>query len=528
MTQKTESAAPQSTWDIVIAGAGMAGLYFAWRLLKQHRTSTPPKILILEMLDRVGGRLDTDVVNINGDLVKNEEGGMRFTADMKNLMWLLGQLELKREIMPFSMGDDHNIYNLRTKKFTFGDATDDPAIWSRIYNLKEDEQNRQPNAILQDVFNAILLENNRDPQQWYPTTPEQWQEVRLEFTYRGIALYQWGFWALLMDYGISQECLQMIEDSMGFLAFYDQKVNAGVGFHTMGDFDKLPQYLTLVPGYSTLAETIANEVEAMGATITLGQLVETFDLDDTDERRLFVLSRGQDGVVQRHQCDKLVLALPKLPLAKLAPYCPLLRDNAQVVSNINSVVTMPLTKVNLYFNERWWFNRYQVSAGGSFTEMPMGQFYCYWPIVSDDTRGPASMTIYCDFDRTTYWEELQNIGTPFVPTGVAQPANTTAASTFVVEQAMRQLRLFFQDDHLPEPVLSTYVRWGTAAFGDGDHSWVTGANDREIMAQMLNPVADKVYICGEAYSDDQAWVNGALRSCESLLQGYFDVPPLDI
>jgi len=111
---------------------------------------------------------------------------------------------------------------------------------------------------------------------------------------------------------------------------------------------------------------------------------------------------------------------------------------------------------------------------------------------------------------------------------VAQPANTTAASTFVVEQAMRQLRLFFQDDHLPEPVLSTYVRWGTAAFGDGDHSWVTGANDREIMAQMLNPVADKVYICGEAYSDDQAWVNGALRSCESLLQGYFDVPPLDI
>lgn len=525
---ETGKTAEQPIWDIVIAGAGMAGLYFTWRLLKYGRKIAQPKILILEMLNRVGGRLDTDIVNINGDLVKNEEGGMRFTTGMKNLMWLLGQLDLKREIMPFSMGDDHNIYNLRTKKITFGETTNDPAIWSQIYNLTEKEKNRQPNAILQDVFNAILIENHRDPKQWYPSTPEEWQEVRLDFTYRNIELYKWGFWALLVDYGISQECMQMIEDSMGFLAFYDQKVNAGVGFQTMGDFDKLPDYLTLVPGYSTLAESVADQVQAMGGTITLGQRVDSFDLDHGDPDVLSVLSQGQDGLVHRYRCRQLVLALPKLPLARLAPYCPLLRDNAQVVSNINSVVTMPLTKINLYFDERWWFNRYQVSAGGSFTDLPMGQFYCYWPIVSDDTRGPASMTIYCDFDRTTYWEELQDIGTPFEPTGVAQPKNTTAASTYVVEQAMRQLRLFFQDDNLPIPVLSTYVRWGTASFGDGDHSWVTGANDRVIMKQLLNPVAGKVYICGEAYSDDQAWVNGALRSCESLLQGYFDIPPLDL
>lgn len=28
----------------------------------------------------------------------------------------------------------------------------------------------------------------------------------------------------------------MIEDCMGFLAFYKQEINAGVGFQTMGDF----------------------------------------------------------------------------------------------------------------------------------------------------------------------------------------------------------------------------------------------------------------------------------------------------
>ena len=69
--------------DIVVVGGGMTGLYFTWRMLR-HKPAT--KIVILEMLDRPGGRLDTDLVLIDGTLVKNEEGGMRFVESMKNLM----------------------------------------------------------------------------------------------------------------------------------------------------------------------------------------------------------------------------------------------------------------------------------------------------------------------------------------------------------------------------------------------------------------------------------------------------------
>ena len=156
----------------------------------------------------------------------------------------------------------------------------------------------------------------------------------------------------------------------------------------------------------------------------------------------------------------------------------------------------------------------------------MAQFYCYWPIALNDDKGPASMTIYCDFDRTTYWEELQRIGKPFAPTdGLAQPKHTTAASTFVVEQAMRQLGEFFGDSKLPKPLLSTYVRWGSPQFGDGDHSWIVGADDKAIAQRLLNAIAGQVTICGEAYSDEQAWVDGALRSTENVLQGCFGLPP---
>src|SRR5215216_134157 len=90
--------------DIVVVGAGMAGLYFAWRMLRQNPGTN---IAIVEKLGRSGGRLDTDVVFINGQPVKNEEGGMRFTQEMANLWWLLN--ELNSEMMPFGMGSPSNI-----------------------------------------------------------------------------------------------------------------------------------------------------------------------------------------------------------------------------------------------------------------------------------------------------------------------------------------------------------------------------------------------------------------------------------
>ena len=187
---------------------------------------------------------------------------------------------------------------------------------------------------------------------------------------------------------------------------------------------------------------------------------------------------------------------------------------------------MPLTKINLYFEERWWYTRFNIANGGSFTDLPMAQFYCYDQQLFRNKSGPASMTIYCDYDRSGYWDTLQRIGAPFPPAApLSQPPLTTAASTFVVDQAMRQLKEFFGDQTLPAPLLSTFVGWGTSA-DDGDHSWAVGAKDDDIIRYMTQPLPNtNVYVCGEAYSDEQAWVDGALRSADLVLQRAFGIPP---
>jgi len=54
--------------DILVIGAGMSGLYATWRILKFSECKRPWSINIVEMLHRTGGRLDSDIVNINGTL----------------------------------------------------------------------------------------------------------------------------------------------------------------------------------------------------------------------------------------------------------------------------------------------------------------------------------------------------------------------------------------------------------------------------------------------------------------------------
>src|SRR5664279_2919412 len=97
-------APAEANADIVIVGAGVSGLYCARRLIEQDPAR---RITIVERLNRVGGRLDTDLIDIApGDVVREEEGGMRFNYDMTELMQLTNALGLSDQIVPFPMGSD--------------------------------------------------------------------------------------------------------------------------------------------------------------------------------------------------------------------------------------------------------------------------------------------------------------------------------------------------------------------------------------------------------------------------------------
>jgi len=82
--------------DIAIVGAGVAGLFCARQLLQADPTR---RIVVFDRLNRTGGRLDTDLIQLKDSSgktveVKDEEGGMRFNTSMQELFTVLGRLGL--------------------------------------------------------------------------------------------------------------------------------------------------------------------------------------------------------------------------------------------------------------------------------------------------------------------------------------------------------------------------------------------------------------------------------------------------
>jgi hypothetical protein len=64
--------------------------------------------------------------------------------------------------------------------------------------------------------------------------------------------------------------------------------------------------------------------------------------------------------------------------------------------------------------------------------------------------------------------------------------------------------------------------WTDDPFGGGVHLWNSGHKSWEVLDRMTQPVADfPCYVCGEAYSTNQTWAEGALQTAECILQKRF-------
>ncbi len=521
--------------DVVIVGAGISGLYCAYRLLKADPST---KVVVLDRLNRVGGRLDTDIVTIYDDRgnpvqVKDEEGGMRFNQSATELLALLAELGMTDQQVPFPMGDANNFYHLRGRTFTVAQAAaNDNALWGEIYNLRREERGKSPDDIRTAVYDYLVTSNGAevpaDP------SPEFWQRFRLDFTFQGTPLKDWGLWALYRAYGLSEECIAMCADTAGFAAPFYSLVNAGEAYQILEDFPANPQFSTLRDGFGSLPNAVAQRVESMGGTIQLSVCVDSIERTGTG---LTVTVAGDTKA--SIGCDRVILALPATALQQLQAKSPALNEvgNPQadvLTADLETVVPMRLCKVNLYYSDAWWrdgteFSSPHIANGPSFTDLPMGAVYAFNPMAAGDIDGPAPLTIYCDFTKTNFWESLQSLepkfDSPLQRQHEQDPEVMFPASQAIVDEATWQLTEMF-DMSIPEPVLTSFRLWGGEhQFGFAYHQWARHADDRAVIARMISPV-DNVYICNEAFSDDQGWVNGSLRSCNLVLGNHFGIGPL--
>ena len=531
--------------DVLIVGGGVSGLFAAWRLLKNNAGLS---ITIVEKMEQVGGRLETTFVNIEGNdgntyTIHDEEGGMRFVprgSGMQHLWKLIDDLNEENSDAPekilknvdFEMGDDYNRYYIRGLSFTQRSVKDsNNMIWTTLYNLTPSEQGKNPSDILEEVMDDILKQNQVD----LPSSPSEWVQFRNNCTYADfeenpVALNKWGFWGLLRRYGLSEECIEMLSHVMGFMGPFQEYINAGEGLQILFDFPnpKDASFQTLVNGFQSLPNTLADAIQKLGGKVILNETVLSLSVDSGKYKVV--------GSQNTYLAEKVILALPKKPLKQLVKTSEMLSSNNTFMRAVDSVKNMELTKVGLYFKERWWLKNKSINLrnGPNFTDLPLGSVYTFSQFPDDDKKdieylGPAALTQYTDYIRGNYWKEMQNIGEKFQTDEFpVNPKGTYPASRTLVFEMMRQIRLLFGLDEnapLPMPVLSTYRVWGQEPYGYGYHQYLLNVDDlNEVYAQILSP-AKNMFVCNESWSPEQGWVEGALIMSDFVMVKGFGIPP---
>lgn len=527
-------------FDIAIVGGGVSGVYSAYRLKQRYPDK---RIAVFEGSDHIGGRLlSVKPPQASGiDDMVAELGGMRILENAQPLIVeLLKELNGKLpgdeqiETYAFPVDEPQNIAFLRGVYLRLSDFTLHPDKVPYQLNFLE-KGNSAGTLIVNAIEQIVPGITNSD------LTEEQRREMARNGTFDGKPLWKQGFWNVLLRV-ITGEAYQLGVDAGGYNStLFNWNAADAIPWY-LSDFGITPEYKGFKSGFQTVPLTLAQFFLELKGEIYLKHKLEGF----VHEGDAFALRiNGQDC-----HADSLILAMPRRSLDLLAPACPLLRS-AEVAPLVAAVTPRPLFKLFTTYHYPWWRNAGYTDATGKFipvqsgrtvTDLPVRQTY-YWPTDEGQpaVSGPAMLLAsYDDGVNIGFWDgfrprrrqawqqgrEVAQPDVPFVGEGTPDPNELWyryQAPLSMVEELSRQLAQIHDLKYSPKVTQAAFRDWGDDPFGGGWNSWNIGVESWKVRDKITHPIADlRLYICGEAYSDAQGWVEGALQTADIMLGQFME------
>lgn len=561
-------------YDITIIGGGISGIYTAWRLitadpneselLTKWKRGEKLKIAVFEGSDRIGGRLLSAKAPGMPDITC-EIGGMRYVKPDQKIIMSLVENKLKLDTIKQNVYDDQNLVYVRNKRLKVGQLND-PSILP--YNLRAEEitwlkENKKNTA---DGF-MVWAVNKLLPgaSKLHGAKLKKYlQEKEID----GLPLYKHGFWNLISKV-LSNEAYEVAKTTVGYDSL-GMNANAVDSISELLDFTPNVEYRLLKDGYDAVPWTLKKQFEDKGGEIHMNSWLKGFESK--------TLNDGSDGFELKFHNKKstittraLVLAMPRRSLELLDRGGPVM-GNAKMRWMMNSVEPVQLYKMFIAYDRPWWTDEKKLGLkdGRSLTDLPVRQCY-YWG-TEKGKRGNNKNSVlmaYNDMLSSQYWGGLRSgpLGPEDAKTWTSPGAKRLSThskgghlfkrkSTPHEEKSFKddwhkQLRKNW-DDHqapanmvehmhkqmleihdideskVPKPFEAAFMDWGDDPFGGAVHFWNTGFKSWEILNDMTQPVTDvHCYVCGEAYSTNQTWVEGALQTAEIVLQKRFKLKKPD-
>ena len=571
MTQKNNSVKTETTTsepvEIAIIGGGIAGVYLAWRIALDSSDNIKATLYESEN-QRLGGRIHSQ--EIPGLPFKAELGAMRFRLSHQILCALLSELGI-----PIRKFDVENpVYYIRGRRLTHSElkagrckscGADTP------FHLRPCEQDVSPSDLIKRaVDEAIekltfvgigqseaqrLAEKLSNSNGEIP--PETWKKVKEHGRFGDIPLYNIGFWNLLHHF-LSNEAFVMLHDLLSLDSILGNWNAAEAIPWFLSDFANNDFYM-IPSGTSTIIERLEEQLRASKkVSVQTNAAVNSVERETSGRWRLDFMNGKSKSY------DKVVLALPRRALEMITikngeqKYPPewvssvrphrmfklfLVYENAWWVGDTfpghddGRVYTdLPLRQV-YYFSPTWMRKCYKVAKSKEFEDIPGAR---YWSLV---------MASYSDEHYVSFWNPVLSDPTlkktepgkkhfhlpsnlpDDVRDEIGKIPQHLLASERMVEKVQRQLAEIHHDRDIPKPLFGVFKDWGADPFAGGWHTWEVGTRpwkrwDGETMSsdgsqkvedQFLKDYPD-LYLCGEAYSSVQGWIESALKSAEEVLR----------
>jgi monoamine oxidase len=520
-TSRAASQEENVDLDVAIVGAGVAGTYAAWRLASEDPSLSPvlapllaaggngrPRMALFEASDRIGGRLYSVAPDGMPNL-RAELGGMRIPSSHVLASSLVDHLGL--ETFPAPAGDPGAaITYVRGERLRTPDWQDSGRV---PYRLEDPLRGKHPGLLI-----VALIE--RYIPGFRSLGPREWDEVKATAMVAGTPLYELSFSSLLLrELGVEGHAL--VRDVLGFYSILGSWNAAEALAQIATDFAAAPRRRLLRDGFQALPIELALRfAQQAGQILTRHRLLAVRHAPEDGAPRIELTFDADDGSRRTYQARHVVLALPRRPIEQLHPDS-LLFSSPSFASDLRSVTPASVTKLFLGYESPWW-EALGLRAGSSFTDLPLRQ--CAYlgtegeqPGAEAANRRSLLLAGYADDSAADYWSALAGSG---------PAAGMQHAPSEMVAEVQRQVReLHGPEVTVPDPYTALFVDWGQDLFGGGWHLWNTHTRPWEVAPRIRRPVPDaSVYICGEAWSTHQAWVEGALSTTERVLRDHLGLP----
>ncbi|MEM6271598.1 MAG: hypothetical protein AAF998_19330 [Bacteroidota bacterium] len=245
-------------------------------------------------------------------------------------------------------------------------------------------------------------------------------------------------------------------------------------------------------------------------------------------------------------------------------------NQKQVALYRESVLLQPSYKVAMFFKNQWWKGegedndiRYMPKLNGidqegnaipnvfgpTITDLPIRQIYYFGdnhpgaglPAADDpQTKVYGILASYDDERFVRFWQEMEVSVHKLRTEPLSWLTQPLVGPQEATPEMVRMLREQLAEVHwgpgssidkVPHPLQTVFMDWSQKPFRAGYHAWAAHYDIGDVMQRIRKPTLllnddatnANLFIVGSAYSNDQAWVEGAFCTAESVLEDFLGV-----